>query len=193
MSGDGVSGAQHHITQLLKRHRSGDPHAIDELIPLVYYKLRDLARRHMARESPGHTLQQTALVHEAYLELVRADVDWTGRAHFFAVAARVMRHILVDHARTKRRQKRGGGAEPVPLDEIAAAIEPPSIDVLQLDDALRQLATLNERQSAIVEMRYFGGMTHEEMGMALDLSATSVDRDLRLAKAWLRRRLTGTL
>ena len=188
-----MSGPQHDITQLLKRHRSDDPRALDELIPLVYDKLRDLARRHMARESPGHTLQQTALVHEAYLELVQANVEWTGRAHFFAVAARVMRHILVDHARTKGRDKRGGGAHLVPLDEFAAVIEPPSIDVLQLDDALQQLAIVNERQSAIIEMRYFGGMTHDEMATALDLSATSVDRELRLGKAWLRRCWEGTV
>ena len=175
------------ITLLLKELSSGRKDAGDRLIPLIYVELRKMAARYMSGERPGHTLQPTALVHEAYLKLVnQASADWKNRAHFFAVAAQVMRHILVDHARELRALKRGGADNrPVTLDEGLAYIDEESAPLLALDEALDRLAALDPRQSRIVELRYFVGLSVEETAEVVQLSPRSVKREWRLAKAWL--------
>jgi len=159
-------------------------------MPLVYGHLRRLAERSLFSERRDHTLQHTALVHEAYLELVRMDVDWNDRAHFYALAARAMRRILVDHARTRNRHKRGSGVEHVPLDE---APEPPApegeVDLVALDEALERLAVIDRRKSEMLEMRYFGGLKQEEMCDLLGLSPATIKRDLAWARDWLRTEL----
>src|SRR5215472_1576368 len=148
------------ITQLLTRWSGGDKAALDELIPLVYPELRRLARAYMRREDSGHTLQTSALINEAYLRLVnQQDVEWQNRTHFFAVAAQVMRHILVDHARKYRSDKRGAGAQKLALDEVAIANEERAAELVALDEALERRAALDQRQSQIVELRFFGGLT----------------------------------
>src|SRR5437764_182691 len=162
---------------------------LDNLLPLVYDELRKLARHKMQSEREGHTLQHTALVHEVYLKLVQTDMSFIDRAHFFATAARAMRQILVDHARTKNRDKRGGEFEKVSLDEAVAGAAAPPVDILDLDRALQRLAELDPRQSEILELHYFGGMTHEEMAAVTGVSPTTIDRELRLAKAWIKREL----
>jgi RNA polymerase sigma factor (TIGR02999 family) len=150
-----------------------------------------LASGYLLSERPGHTLPATALVHEAYLRLVEADVAWTDRVHFYAVAARVMRRILVDHAKTNRRQKRGGGADRISLEQaIVVSPEGPS-GILELDEALHRLAALDERKCQVVELLFFGGMTYDETAAALDISPATVHRELRMAKAWLHRELAG--
>ena len=158
-------------------------------MPLVYDQLRRQADRYMRGERGGHTLQATALVHEAYARMVDMEVSWKDRAHFFAVAARVMRRILVDHAKSARRAKRGGGAVKVPLDESLFVDRESVSDLVDLNDALVGLAKFDERKAQVVELRYFGGMTYDEMAEALGLSVATVDRELRLAKAWLYREL----
>ena len=163
---------------------------LDNLLPLVYDELRKLARHKMQSERDGHTLQHTALVHEVYLKLVQTDMSFIDRAHFFATAARAMRQILVDHARTKNRDKRGGAFEKVSLDEAVAGPAAPPVDILDLDRALQRLAELDPRQSEILELHYFGGMTHEEMAAVTGVSPTTIDRELRLAKAWIKRELS---
>ncbi len=179
-------------TSLLLRWRQGDEDALGELAPLVYDELRSLARRYLSGERKGHTLEATDLVHEAFTRLIRMDVDWNDRAHFFAVAAGAMRRILVDHAKAKRRLKRGGGAAMSALDEgLTVAPEPPD-DLVELDAALDRLATLDERKSRTVELHYFGGLTYDEIAVALGISRATVKRDLRLARAWLFHDLTGT-
>jgi RNA polymerase sigma factor (TIGR02999 family) len=178
--------APHDVTSLLHRWKDGDPDALAALMPIVYDELRRLARRYMMSERSDHTLQHTALVHEAYLELVQMDVGWNDRAHFFAIAARAMRHILVDHARTRNRDKRGGGFVRVDMD---AASEQPSradLNLLALDDALRRLAAIDARKSEMLEMRYFGGLTQDELSAVLDVSLATVNRDLAWAKEWLK-------
>jgi RNA polymerase sigma factor (TIGR02999 family) len=173
------------VTVLLHQLSGGDRQAFDALMPLVYEQLRKLAARCMASERGGHTLPATALVHEAYLRLAGSDASWENRTHFYAVAARVMRSILVDHARTKKRNKRGGAIEHLPLDEaIAVGPEAPA-GILELDDALRRLAERDPRKSHVVEMLFFGGMTYEETAAALGISPATVHRELKLAKAWL--------
>lgn len=179
----------HTITQLLHDWRRGDRQALDRLIPLVYDELRRLAQRAMRDERKDHTLQTTALVHEAYLRLLGADVPYEDRVHFFAMAARVMRRILVDHAKAKRRVKRGGSAVPVSLDEVALVAAEPSDDIVALDEALTRLEATDERKCRIVELKYFSGMTYDETAAVLGVSAATVDRELRLAKAWLYRAL----
>ena len=159
------------------------------MLPLVYDELRKLARHKMQNEREGHTLQHTALVHEVYLKLVQTDISWNDRAHFFATAARAMRQILVDHARTKNRDKRGGEFEKVSLDEGDAASSGTPVDILDLDRALQRLSELDSRKSGIIELHYFAGMTHEEMAAVTGVSPTTVDRELRLAKAWIKREL----
>jgi RNA polymerase sigma factor (TIGR02999 family) len=173
------------ITILLQRAARGDAAAKDELMPVVYQKLRQLAANHLRRENVGHTLQPTALVHEAYLRLVNPDAaEWRDRAHFFAMASRLMRNILVDHARTKKAAKRGAAAIHQDLERCAAGDF--DIDrVLMIDAALHQLATLSPRQCQVVEMRFFAGLTEEEIACALDLSRRTVKRDWAMAKAWL--------
>ena len=187
----GLGGAANPTTLLLAWGR-GDETALDQLIPLVHDELRRLARRHMAGERPGHTLQATALVNEAYLRLIEVNqVRWQNRAHFFAMASRVMRRILVDAARARGYQKRGGGAETVSLDEALLVSGEPRQDLVALDDALNALAAFDLRKSQVVEMRFFGGLRVEETAAALHVSADTVMRDWRLAKAWLVRELSG--
>ena len=181
------------VTGLLLAWRAGDEGALARLIPLVEQELRRIARGCMAGERPGHTLQATALVNEAYLRLVTVQrVSWQNRAHFLAVVARLMRRVLVDAARAKRYQKRGGGGIKVSLhdDMLRTAEEGP--DLLALNEALESLARIDDRRSQIIELRYFGGLTTEETAIALGVSVETVMRDSRLAKAWLARALAGT-
>jgi len=185
-------GAAANPTTLLLAWGRGDETALDQLIPLVHDELRQLARRHMAGERPGHTLQATALVNEAYLRLIEVNqVRWQNRAHFFAMASRVMRRILVDAARARGYQKRGGGAPTVSLDEALLVSGEPRQDLIALDDALNALAAFDLRKSQVVEMRFFGGLSVEETAEALHVSADTVMRDWRLAKVWLVRELSG--
>jgi RNA polymerase sigma-70 factor (ECF subfamily) len=180
------------ITQLLHEASKGNKVAVDELIPLVYDQLRHLAARSLAAERPGHTLRATALVHEAYLRLAGADTDWQNRLQFYAVASRTMRRILVDHARSRGRQKRGSGAEKVSLDEAIAVGEEMSLDLVDLDDALKSLEAVDPRKSRIIELLFFGGLTYDESAAALNISPATLHRELKVAKAWLHRALTQT-
>lgn len=173
------------VTGLLKRWRSGDERALDELMSLLYDDLRGLARRRLASEHAGHTLQPTELVHEAFARLAEADVDWQSRAHFLAIAARTMRRVLVDHARQRSREKRGGGVAPITLDEQLLPGRDDAPALLDLDRALRRLASRDERKARVVELHLFGGLTYAETAEALGISEATVDRDLRMAKAWL--------
>lgn len=178
------------ITGLLAAWSGGDESALERLMPLVYGELRRLARHYMNRESPGHTLQTTALVNEAYLRLVNwKDVQWQNRAHFFAVSARMMRRILVDFARDKRYLKRGGGALRVSLSEAASFTVDRGEDLVALDEALTALAKVDPRKDQVVEMRFFGGLSVEEVAEVLQVSEETVMRDWRLAKVWLLREL----
>jgi RNA polymerase sigma factor (TIGR02999 family) len=181
------------VTHLLIQWSEGDSAALDALVPLVYDELRGLAQLYLSREKPGHTLSSTALVHEAYLRLVKQkDVSWQNRAHFFAVAARMMRRILVDHARKQGYAKRGGGAVTLSLDEtIAPAAPERQLDLVALDDALEALAKLDERQSRMVELRFFGGLSIEETSEVLGVSAPTVKREWASARAWLYREISG--
>jgi RNA polymerase sigma factor (TIGR02999 family) len=186
------SGDSHRATGLLQAWGGGDAAALEQLIPLVHAELRRLARRHMARERPGHTLQPTALVNEAYLRLVDLrQMRWQDRNHFFAMAARLMRRILVDTARSRGYQKRGGHARQVSLDEGLVVSEPPSEDLLAVDTALTRLAAMSPQRAQVVELRFFGGLNVEETAEALKVSSETVKRDWRLAKAWLLRELAG--
>ena len=178
------------VTRILLEWRAGDANALDELMPLVYEELRRLAAHYMRGESSGHTLQPTALVHDAYLRLIKMDLEWQDRAHFFAVAARLMRRLLVDHAKTKHRMKRGGGLK-VTLSEDLPAGGGKSIEIVALDEAMSKLSCIDERKSRIVELHFFGGLTYDETAEALSISAATVDRELRFAKAWLYRELEG--
>jgi len=178
------------VTQLLQAWRHGDDDAPQRLMPLIYDELKRLAERAMRRERPDHTLQPTALVHEAFLRLVDAEVDWQDRIHFMATAATVMRRVLVDHARAKARLKRGGDVKKVTLDEGLTIGSEPSEVVLALDQAMTRLAEIDERKSRVVELHYFGGLTYDETAAALDISAATVDRDLRMARAWLYREMS---
>ena len=183
--------SQHDVTRLLDSLRGGDRAALDVLFPLVYDELRGLARRHLARERPGHTLDSVALVNEAYLKLVDADgVALRNRAHFFAVSARAMRAILVDHARARNAAKRGGGGIAVPLDEVDELISDQQAEHLELlDDELGRLAVVNAEAARVVECLYFGGLTLDETAAALDTSVATVRRRWSFAKAWLGRAL----
>lgn len=179
------------VTQLLLAWSEGDKEALDRLMSVVYAELQRLARHYLRRERPGHTLQTTALVNEAYMRLIDARmVQWQNRAHFFAISARLMRQILVDFARERGYQKRGGGAHRVPLDEALVIGGQPDEDLVALDAALRGLAQIDERKSQVVELRFFGGLTVEETAGVLNVSPETVRRDWRLAKSWLRRRLS---
>jgi RNA polymerase sigma factor (TIGR02999 family) len=174
------------VTQLLLAWRSGDEAALDKLVPLVYEELRRLARLYMRRERAGHTLQTTALVNEAYLRLVDSSkVQWQNRAHFFAVSAQLMRRILVDFARSRNYQKRGGDLRQASFAEALALSGEEDPDIVALDDALKSLADLDPRKSQVVELRYFGGLSVEETAEALNVSPETVKRDWRMAKAWL--------
>jgi RNA polymerase sigma-70 factor (ECF subfamily) len=185
-------GSTQSVTGLLQAWASGDQAALDELLPLVYDDLRRQARRYMRAQPAGHTLQTTALVHEAYLRLVgQSSVEWKGRAHFFGVAAKAMRSILVDHARARGAAKRGGSARTITLDEARAIAGPQaSVDVLALDEALGRLAELDSRKSRLVELRYFGGLGIDEAAAVLGVSPATVKREWTTARAWLRRELS---
>jgi RNA polymerase sigma factor (TIGR02999 family) len=184
---------QHEITQLLEEWSSGNQTALDRLYPLVYDELRRLARHYMRREKHGHTLQTTALINEAYVRLVdQKDVHWANRSHFFAISARIMRRILIDHARRNLYAKRGGGAQRVSLDDNATFADSAS-DLILLDEALRSLAELDPRRSQVVELRYFGGLNNEEIAGVLQISENTVTRDWNMARAWLYQQLSGSI
>jgi len=173
------------VTELLHRWRGGDQDALDRLLPLVYDELRKLASKYMRAERPDHTLQATALVHEAYVRLAGSDIDWKDRAHFMALSARMMRRILVDHAKAGRRHKRGAGAVKVSLDEVVHVGTEPAPELIELDRALDKLAEVDERKARAVELHFFGGLTYDETAEALGVSPATVARELRMARAWL--------
>lgn len=181
------------VTALLINWSNGDQHALEELMPLVYGELRRLARSHLRRERSAHTLQSTALVHEAFLRLVnQRDVHWRSRAHFYGIAAQMIRRILVDHARSQQAGKRGAGAVKLELDEallLHAGSQQNDLDLVGLDDALQRLAALDERQSRIVELRFFAGLSVEETAEVMHLSPATVKRDWSSARAWLYREI----
>ena len=179
------------VTRLLLEWKRGDATALDRLLPLIYAELRRIASRRLRRERPGHTLQPTALVHEAYFKLIEApELEWRDRAHFFAVAARVMRHVLVDHARAHQAGKRGGALRKVPIDNLAAPGVSTDIDLLALEEALGRLGDFDPQQSRVVELRYFGGLTIEETAEVIGVSIATVKREWMMARAWLRRELS---
>jgi RNA polymerase sigma factor (TIGR02999 family) len=179
----------HPVSELLVRWKAGDPEALEALVPLVYKELRDIARRHLRRERPGHTLQSAALVHEAYLRLLdQRPFDTENRAHFLAVASRLMRQILVDYARGHGAAKRGADRI-VDLETSLVLPQTQSTDVVALDDALKDLTRLDQQQGQIVELRFFGGLATEEIAEVLDISPSTVKRDWNVAKAWLTRQM----
>ena len=189
---DHTVGDPHQVTRLLRQWGNGDEAALNELIPLVHDELRRIARRCMAGERRGHSLQATALVNEAYLRLVDVQhVNWQNRTHFLAMSARLMRRILVDLARSKRYQKRGGGAVQVSLGDALAVTTEPSQDLAALDDALHALAAVDERKARVVELRFFGGLSVEETASVLEVSTDTVVRDWKFSRAWLSRELRG--
>jgi RNA polymerase sigma-70 factor, ECF subfamily len=178
------------VTRLLKEWGGGNQAALDELMPVVYQQLRKLASICLRSERPDHTLRATALVHEAYLRLVDAEVAWQDRVHFYAVSARLLRRILVDHGKANRRQKRGGGAETISLDEALVVGPQTTRGIVELDLALQRLARHDQRKSEIIELLCFGGLTYDEAAAALKISPATVHRELKMAKAWLYRELT---
>lgn len=174
------------LTLLLNDWSRGEKAALEKLVPLVYPELRRIAKRQMAQESPGHTLQTSALINEAYLKLVdRENVEWENRGHFFAVSAQIMRHILIDHARKYLYRKRGAGAQHVPLEKAAIIEEKRSADLVALNEALKCLAALDARRAQITELKFFGGFNAEEIAEVLSISSSTVQREWRAAKAWL--------
>jgi RNA polymerase sigma-70 factor (ECF subfamily) len=185
-----MAATQHEITALLRQWKSGDQKALDKLTPLVYDELHHLAHQYINRERADHTLQTTALVNEAYLRLVKqSDVNWESRAHFFAVSARVMRHILVDYARQHGAAKRGGEFQEVVLDGEALLSSDRAAGLVALDEALQALHEIHPRQSKVVELRYFGGLNNREASRVMNVSEATIERDWRFAKAWLYREL----
>jgi RNA polymerase sigma factor (TIGR02999 family) len=189
----GVDGAdKKEITQFLREWSSGDREALDKLMPLVYGELRLQAARFLRRENKDHTLQTTALIHEAYIKLInQKNTDWQNRSHFFAIASQAMRRILVDHARTKHRDKRGGDDIKLPLDEALAVPEKEkSVDLIALDEALTRLQVIDEQQARVVELRYFSGLTLEDTAEVLKISRATAARDWNMAKSWLHRELS---
>lgn len=180
------------VTRLLLRWRGGHQEALDQLMPLVYEELHLLAHNYMFRERGGHLFQTTALVHEAYIRLVDLDVEWNDRHHFFALAARMMRRILVDLARRQQAEKRGGNVVDVPLEDALEIAHGEPSYLVALDDALRSLAQIDERKSQVLELRFFGGLTIQETSEVLELSTATVERDVKVAKAWLARELKKT-
>ncbi len=179
------------VTQLLADWGKGDRSALDKLLPLVHSELRRIAQRQMSQERPGHTLQATALVNEAYLKLAgQQEFDWQNRAHFFAVCAQVMRHILIDHARAHARDKRGGGAVKVSLNDALVVVEDQTAHFIALDEALRVLERLDPQKGKIVELRYFGGLSVDEAAEVMNISPRTVRREWQRAKAWLYRMMT---
>ena len=185
------SPARHQITELLAEWRDGKQSALDELYPLVYDELHRLARRYMSRERKDHTLQTTALINEAYVRLVdQKNVNWANRSHFFAISAQIMRRILIDHARRHAYAKRGGGAQQVSLEEVAAITPDQGRELMRLDEALKSLAERDPRRSQVVELRYFGGLNNEEIAGVLHVSENTVTRDWNMARAWLYQQLS---
>jgi RNA polymerase sigma factor (TIGR02999 family) len=180
-----------HITRLLADWRGGDESALEELTPLVFDELKHLARRAFRSERPGHTLQPTALLNEAFEKLVEVNVEWQDRAHFYALASRMMRRILVNHAKGRKAAKRGGDAHRTSLTISGVAEPQPDEMLLDLDEALAALAQFDQRKASIVELAYFGGMTYDEIAASLELSTATVHRDLRTAEAWLKHRMTS--
>ena len=175
------------VSQLLIAWSQGDEAALEQLTPLVYDELHRLARRYMRRESPGHTLQTSALVNEVYLRLIdQTNVSWQNRSHFFGIASRLMRRILVDHARSHARQKRGGNAQRLSLDATAVLTKEPDVDLVAIDEALTRLAELDSQKSRIVEMKFFGGLTNDEVAECLNVSSRTIEREWRKSKAWLK-------
>ena len=182
----------HNITDLLRQWSAGDQRALDQVTPLVYEELRHQAARYLRRERPGHTLQTTALINEAYLRLIDArEVHWQSRTHFFAIAANLMRRVLVDHARRRDADKRGGPHVRVQLDEALAVADEADIDLLAIDEALDKLAAIDPQQARVVELRFFSGLNVEETAAALGVSPKTVKRDWSVARAWLRREIGG--
>lgn len=180
------------VTQLLLAWGAGDAAALEQLLPLVQDELHRQAHRYLRRESPGHTLQTSALVNEAYLRLIdQQQVQWQNRAHFFGIAAELMRRILLDHARGHARAKRGGGAVHVPLDEAATVSGQRAAEFLALDEALQELTRFDVRKGRLVELRFFGGLSHEEIAEVMGLSLRTVEREWRKARAWLQRALSN--
>ena len=174
------------VTELLQQWSVGRQEALDQLLPAIYAELKRLAGSYLRRERPDHTLQATALVHEAFLKLVdQRDVRWQNRAHFFGIAAQIMRRILVDHARAHTASKRGSGERPLSLEDGLAIVPAPDVDVLALDEALTRLAAIDPQQSRVVELRFFGGLTMDETAEVLGISAATIGREWTLAKAWL--------
>ena len=184
--------ASHQITLLLANWNEGDEFALEQLMPLVYEELRRMARSFMRRQAAGHTFQTTELIHEAYLKIAKGDEqNWENRAHFFGVAAQAMRHILVDYARGKQRQKRGGWQERVTFAEDVMVSNDGSEKIVALDEALKQLAVLDARKSRVVEMKFFGGLTMEEIAEVMKITPKTVKRDWQFARMWLARELAG--
>ena len=187
-----MTHAPHEVTRLLKAWSDGDQSALDKLMPLVYGELHRLAHQHMRREKPGHMLQTSALLNEAYMRLVdQSQIRWESRTHFFGIAARLMRQILVDEARRRSYAKRGGGMIQVPFDEAAAARQEQSVNVMALDDAMKSLEKIDERKSRIVELRFFGGLSIEETAEVLKVSPGTVMRDWTFTRAWLRKEMSA--
>ena len=185
-----MSDSNHDISVILKDWSGGSRVSADALLALVYDELRKIAGKYLRKERSDHTLQPTALVHEAYLKLVDiSDISWQDRAHFFAVASNVMRHILVDHARARLTEKRGSEFQRIALEDVISFYNQPDVDLVELDEALLQLAKFDEQQSRIVELRFFGGLTIDETAHVLGISSATVKREWTLAKAWLFRRL----
>lgn len=180
------------ITQLLKKWSEGNQEVLDKLMPLVYEELRRQASRYLRRERANHTLQTTALIHEAYLKLIdQNQVEWQNRTHFFAIASQAMRRILVDYARERNRDKRGGAAENLPIEEAAFVVSPgKNVDLVALDEALNRLAEFDERQARVVELRYFSGLSIDETAAVLGISNVTVRRDWNMAKAWLHQQIS---
>jgi len=185
-----MAASQHEVTELLQKWRSGDKQALDRLTPLVYDELHRLAHHYISRERPGHTLQTTALVNEAYLRLVeQKNVEWESRAHFFAVSAQVMRHILVDYARQQASAKRGGSWKKIALDSESIVSQARARELVRLDEGLAALNEIHPRRSKVVELRYFGGLNNREASEVLKVSEATIERDWRFARAWLYREL----
>jgi RNA polymerase sigma-70 factor, ECF subfamily len=181
------------VTRLLQRWQEGEQGALEEITPLVYHELRRIAASHLRRERSGHTLRPTELLHEAFLHLIRQqDQSWQNRAHFYGVAAHLMRHILVDHARARNSGKRGGGVQKVSLDEALSQGASRPAQLIALDDALRELEKLDPRKGKIIELRFFGGMSIEEAALATGISTATVSREQRMAEAWLQRQMLSS-
>jgi RNA polymerase sigma factor (TIGR02999 family) len=182
-----LSPDRQEVTQLLQQWSGGNKEALDRLMPYVYDQLRKLASKYLRSERPDHTLRATALVHEAYVRLIDSNVDWQDRVHFFAVSARLLRRILVDHAKSRNRHKRGGDFQKIPIDEAILVGPQSDRGIVELDEALQRLAEQDQRKSELIELLFFGGLTYEEA--ALQISPATVHRELKLAKAWLYREL----